>query len=337
MERVAKRISGDRTKGYPFRQARLQSFLDKSITAREIIFVVALSSCLLPWVSPPAALVLGLAVAQLTGHPFLHLNHKATGMLLQFSIVGLGFGMNVGTAMEAGRSGILFTICSIAGTLTAGYFFGKWFRTDPKTSHLISCGTAICGGSAIAAVAPVIKADEKQMSVGLGIVFILNSIALFLFPFIGHLFHLSQSQFGLWAAIAIHDTSSVVAAANKYGATALEIATTVKLARALWIIPVTLLTALAFRNRKSRIRIPYFIGLFIVALLMNTGIPAIHAFSAVMVSMAKTGLTLTLFLIGSGLSLKTIRSVGIKPFMQGLLLWILVSSFSLYMILLLVR
>ena len=314
-----------------------KKFLDRIITTREIIFVLSLSACLLPWITPPLALILGLIVAQVIGHPFLHLNHKATSLLLQFSIVGLGFGMNVQTALLAGRPGVLFTICSITGTLIAGYFLGKWFKTDRKTSHLISCGTAICGGSAIAAVAPVIKADEKQMSVGLGIVFILNSIALFLFPFIGHLLHLSQSQFGLWAAIAIHDTSSVVAAANKYGTTALEIATTVKLARALWIVPVALLSTVAFKNKKAKIKIPWFIGLFIAALAINTYLPWIHPFSAVMVNIAKTGLTVTLFLIGSGLSFRTIRSVGAKPFLQGVLLWTLISCISLYTILMAIK
>ena len=220
--------------------------LDNHIQVRQVIFAVAVILCLTPLVSPPVALLLGLGIALFVGHPFLHLNHKATQILLQVSVVGLGFGMNAGSALKAGKEGFLFTVASIAGTLTAGLLLGKWMGVEKKTSLLISGGTAICGGSAIAALAPVIKAGERQVSVALGAVFILNSVALFLFPVIGHLLGLSQMQFGLWSAIAIHDTSSVVGAAGKYGPEALQVATTVKLARALWIIPVSLVAAFFF-------------------------------------------------------------------------------------------
>ena len=239
------------------------SLLDRSITTRELIFLLAFVFCLSPLISPPIALLMGLIIAQFIGHPYLHLNHKATHILLQVSVVGLGFGMNVTSALKAGSQGILFTVVSIISTLLIGFFVGKFLKLEKKTSFLIAAGTAICGGNAIAAISPVIKAEEKQISVALGTIFILNSIALVLFPVIGYSLNLSQTQFGLWCAIAIHDTSSVVGAASKYGVRALEIATTVKLARALWIIPVAFLSTLIFKNKGGKIKIPYFIGLFV--------------------------------------------------------------------------
>ncbi|MEN0054524.1 MAG: putative sulfate exporter family transporter [Mucilaginibacter sp.] len=297
---------------------------------RIVIFFVCTVLCLTPFVSPAIALLMGLVIAQFTGHPYLHLNHKATHILLQVSVVGLGFGMNVHSALQAGKEGILFTVASITGTLVFGYLMGKWFRIEKKTSFLISSGTAICGGSAIAAISPVIKAEKKQISVALGCVFILNSIALFIFPLIGHYLNLSQTQFGLWCAIAIHDTSSVVGAASKYGPHALEVATTVKLARALWIIPVAFLSSFIFKNNSKHISIPYFIGIFILAMIANTYIPAISTISPYVVKTAKAGLTLTLFLIGAGLSRAVLSSVGFKPLLQGVLLWIGISATALY-------
>ncbi|NRS87490.1 putative integral membrane protein (TIGR00698 family) [Flavobacterium sp. 7E] len=294
-----------------------------------IIFIVLLLICLSGAISPPIALLLGLVVANIFGHPFLQYNHKATTVLLQVAVVGLGFGMNVTSALASGKEGFLFTIASICSTLLLGFFIGKWLKIDRKTSHLISCGTAICGGSAIAAIAPVIKSDEKQTSVALGVIFILNSVALFLFPVVGHWLHLSQQEFGLWCAIAIHDTSSVVGAANKYGPIALQIATTVKLARALWIIPIALLTASLFKNKNSKIKIPYFIGLFIVAMLLNTFIPQTAIVAPTIVLLAKIGLTVTLFLIGAGLNFNRLKSVGIKPFLQGVLLWGFIATAAL--------
>lgn len=285
------------------------------------------------YVSPPIALLLGLVLANLSGHPFLHLNHKATNILLQFSVVGLGFGMNINSALAVGKEGFLFTIASIFSTLILGTFLGKWFKIEKKTSHLISCGTAICGGSAIASIAPVIQSDEKQTSVALGVIFILNSVALFLFPALGHWLDLSQTDFGLWCAIAIHDTSSVVGAASKYGPEALQIATTVKLARALWIIPVALFTSIIFKNKTSKLKIPYFIGLFILAMIANTYLPKTAVIAPYIVSIAKIGLTVTLFLIGAGLNLNALKSVGIKPLLQGLSLWIFIEIGSLAAIL----
>lgn len=312
------------------KQTGSKTFLDKQISTRQLLFVLLLFLCISPWITPPIALLMGLIVAQFIGHPFLHLNQKATSFLLQLSVVGLGFGMNVNSALKAGKEGIVFTVISIFGTLLLGTILGKVFRIDKKTSHLVSGGTAICGGSAIAALSPVINAEEKQISVALGTVFILNSVALFLFPFIGHTLGLNETQFGLWCAIAIHDTSSVVAAAGKFGPHALEVATTVKLARALWIIPVALGSSILFKNRTGKIKIPYFIAFFIIAMVMNTYVPGVSETGSFLVTIAKSGLTLTLFLIGAGLSNKVLKSVGWKPLMQGIILWIVISVASLW-------
>lgn len=305
--------------------------------SQKIIFIAAAVLSLLPFISPAIALLMGLILAQVMEHPYAAASQKATHILLKISVIGLGFGMNIFSTIEAGKEGILFTIASIFGVLTIGYLIGRLLKIDFKTSSLISAGTAICGGSAIAALSPVIKANPKQISVALGTVFILNSIALFLFPVIGHLLHLTQTQFGLWCAIAIHDTSSVVGAASKYGEQALQIATTVKLARALWIIPVSLAATYVFKTDRTKMQIPYFIGLFILAIIANTYLPFVTAAGPYLVSFAKSGLSLTLFLIGSGLSFKTFKSVGISPLVQGTALWILISIASLCAILALTR
>jgi uncharacterized integral membrane protein (TIGR00698 family) len=308
-------------------------FPEMNATVRQVIFVLLLILCLFPIISPPIALLLGLIVANLSGHPFIHLHHKATNILLQVSVVGLGFGMNVHSAMAAGKEGFIFTVVSIISTIVLGTLLGKWFKIQKKTSHLISCGTAICGGSAIAAIAPVIQSDEKETSVSLGVIFILNSIALFLFPAVGHWLQMSQSDFGLWCAIAIHDTSSVVGAANRYGAEALEVATTVKLARALWIIPVALFTAVVFKNKTSKLKIPYFIGLFILAMVCNTYFPLVTSVAPYLVTISKVGLTVTLFLIGAGLNRSVLVTVGLMPLLQGVLLWMFIGIGALLAIL----
>jgi len=280
-------------------------------------------------ISPPGALALGMLIALTVGNPYSVKTAKATKYLLQASVVGLGFGMDLQKVVAAGRTGILFTIATIVGTLLLGFVIGRAMKIEPTTSHLISSGTAICGGSAIAAVGPVLKASDEQMSVSLGTVFILNSIALFVFPIIGHRLALSQTQFGVWAAIAIHDTSSVVGAAARYGAEALQIATTVKLTRALWIVPLTLGTAFVFhRKSAAKITIPWFILWFLVASLIRTYV-ASPAWP-VIVTIAKYGLTLTLFLIGAGLSRKSLAAVGIRPLILGVLLWIAISTVSLW-------
>lgn len=305
-----------------------------SLPLRKFIFLFAAFICLLPFMDAPLALVLGFLVSLLIQHPFKEYQGKLTSFLLQFSVVGLGFGMNIHEALKVGKEGLVFTIASIFFTLTAGILIGKFLKIRKNTSTLISAGTAICGGSAIAAIAPVINADENETSVSLATIFALNSIALFLFPVLGHLLSMDQHQFGLWCAIAIHDTSSVVGASSKFGNEALKIATTIKLERALWIIPISLVFALI--NKKSgtgKIKIPYFIFLFILAIVASSYIPAIESVSEHIVFLAKKGLTLTLFLIGSNMSITALKAVGIKPLIQGVLLWILISVGSLLVIL----
>ena len=302
-------------------------------TLQQMVFGLLLVFCLTPWASPPIALALGLVLAQTVGNPFGVQTKKATAKLLQFSVIGLGFGMNAHAAVQAGKEGVVFTVVSIAGTLLLGFFVGRWLGLGRHVVHLVSCGTAICGGSAIAAIGPVLRAKDEEMSVALGTVFVLNALALFAFPPIGHALHMTQHQFGLWCAIAIHDTSSVVGAAAAYGNQALAVATTVKLARALWIIPVALGTALIFRQKGIKITIPYFILGFIAAMLVNTFVPAAQPLGPTMVSLAKVGLTVTLFFIGAGLSARAVRLVGPKPYVLGLVLWLVVSISSLYVIL----
>jgi uncharacterized integral membrane protein (TIGR00698 family) len=309
----------------------------QSITLQQVVFTLLLAFCLTPWASPPISFALGLVMAQLVSNSFTKHTKVFAHKLLQFSVVGLGFGMNAHAAVQVGKEGILFTVVSIFGTLLLGYFVGKWLGLGRHVVHLVSCGTAICGGSAIAAIGPVLGAKDEEMSVGLGTVFVLNALALFLFPPIGHALHMTQTQFGLWCAIAIHDTSSVVGAAAAYGNQALEVATTIKLARALWIIPVAVGTALFFKQKGVKITIPYFIFGFLLAMLFNTFaptyVPTAKALDLVMVSLAKSGLTVTLFLIGTGLSARVVKSVGIKPYMLGLLLWVVISATSLFVIL----
>lgn len=310
------------------------NFLNRCFTIRQLIFTGLMITCFFTWMTPPVALLLGILAAQFIGHPFLRLNHKITHILLQFSVVGLGFGMDVGTAFEAGSEGFVLTFVSIAGVLTLGYFLGRKLEIDKKTSLLISAGTAICGGSAIAAISPVIKAKEREVSVALGTIFILNSVALFIFPFIGQALAMSQKQFGTWSAISIQDTSSVVGAAAKFGTQALQIATTVKLTRALWIVPVAFLCAWIFKSKDAKIKVPYFIGLFLLAVVVNTYVPAIKSISSHIVHLSKIGLTLTLFLIGSGLSRHLLVSVGARPVLQGIILWMVISVASLAAVLL---
>ena len=308
-----------------------------TFTGRQVVFGVLLVFCVTPWASPPLALALGLVLAQTLGNPFIGQTKKATARLLQYSVIGLGFGMNAHAAVQAGREGLLFTVASIWGTLTLGYFAGRWLGLGRHVTHLISCGTAICGGSAIAAVGPVLRAKDEEMSVALGTVFVLNAVALFAFPPIGHALAMTQNQFGLWCAIAIHDTSSVVGAAAAYGDQALQVATTIKLARALWIIPVALGTAMLFKQKDVKVKIPYFILGFIAAMLVNTyllpGLPALQPIAPLLVRLAKIGLTVTLFFIGAGLSAQVLRAVGARPFVLGALLWAVISTVSLYIIL----
>lgn len=307
-----------------------------TFTTRDAVFAALLLFCFTPWASPPVALALGLLLAQTLGNPFAAHTKKATAKLLQFSVIGLGFGMNAHAAFEVGKAGLLFTVVTIFGTLLLGYVAGRALGLSRQVTHLISCGTAICGGSAIAAVGPVLQAKDEEMSVALATVFVLNALALFAFPPIGHALAMTQNEFGLWCAIAIHDTSSVVGAAAAYGDQALQVATTVKLARALWIIPVALGTALLFRQKDVQVKVPYFILGFIGAMLLNTYLPAylphVHEVGEGLVKLAKLGLTVTLFFIGAGLSMQAIKAVGPKPYLLGVLLWLTISTGALYII-----
>lgn len=294
----------------------------------KILFIAGLIFCLTPWASPPLALVAGLIFGAIATHPYPGPSRKFSKLLLQAAVVGLGFGMNLQEVVKAGKSGFLYTALSITFAMTLGMLLGKLFAVQTRPAFLISTGTAICGGSAIAAVGPITGATEDEMSVSLGTVFVLNSIALLTFPAIGLWLKLSQSQFGLWAALAIHDTSSVVGASAKYGAVALAVGTTVKLARALWIVPVSVGTA-AVKGSKSRIQWPWFILFFCLAAVANTyffpGAPTYHFLSAA----GKVMLIVTLFLIGASLSPSALRKVGPRPLLQGVLLWIVVAVVSL--------
>ncbi|WP_312287308.1 YeiH family protein [Chryseobacterium gleum] len=306
----------------------MKDFIQNEMT-RKIFFIVLAVLCLTPLISSPIALALGFALAVFMGNPFEKHLHQYIHLLLQISIIGLGFGLKLDEALNAGKTGLMLTIVSIVTVMVLGYFLGKIFKLERPLSYLLSAGTAICGGSAIAAVSPIIKPSTKQISLALAIVFTLNSIALFVYPAIGHLLNLSQEQFGLWCAVGIHDTSSVVGAASKYGDEALKIATTVKLARALWIIPVSLITMFIFKSKGTKIKIPWFIGYFIIAILLNTYFPVLDRFSSSITILAKSGLNLTLFFIGSTLSLQTLKSIGLKPLLTAVLLWITISAGSL--------
>ena len=283
------------------------------------------------WVTPPVALFLGVAFALLCGQAYPKFNKKVSKKLLQYSVVGLGFGMNLHASLASGKEGMLFTIISVIGTMIVGMFIGcKLLKVNRDTSYLISSGTAICGGSAIAAVGPVIKAKDSDMSVALATIFVLNAIALFVFPVFGHWLGLDQQQFGTWAAIAIHDTSSVVGAGAAYGEEALQVATTIKLTRALWIIPLALVTSVIFKNGGKKVSIPWFILWFIVAILVNTYLlDSMPEVGKTISGLARKGLIVTMFFIGASLSTDVLKAVGVKPLLQGVLLWLVISIGSL--------
>lgn len=324
----------------------MTAFLQKNNKVIYIAIVVLVSVALLlsyipslkaytTWVTPAMVLFTGLVYALLCGQAFPKFNKTASKKLLQYSVVGLGFGMNLQESLASGKEGMMFTIISVAGTMIIGMLIGyKFLKIDKQTSYLISSGTAICGGSAIAAVGPVIKAKDSSMSIALATIFILNAIALFIFPVLGEWLGLTQQEFGMWAAIAIHDTSSVVGAGAAYGDEALQVATTIKLTRALWIIPLALVTSLIFKNSENKISVPWFILWFIVAIIINTylldGMPQIgEAIS----SLARKSLILTMFFIGASLSVDVLKKVGVKPLIHGVLLWLVISISSLAYIL----
>jgi len=310
----------------------MKKYFAEHPTLSQVLFFIMVIVCLVGWITPPIALLSGFLFAEIIGHPFLQLNSKATAQLLKICVVCLGFGINLTTAIQAGKDGFLFTVATISITIVLGYFFGRLLKVNKQTTHLISSGTAICGGSAIAAVAPVINASDRDISVSLGIVFMLNSVALLIFPVLGHAFNMSEHEFGLWSAIAIHDTSSVVGAATTFGEEALQTATVVKLARALWIIPLAIVTAFAFRTKGKSVKIPWFILWFVLAIVINSYVKEISHITPHVVAAAKKGLVLTLFLIGAGLSIKRIKEVGWKPLLLGLILWFVISVVSLVVI-----
>lgn len=297
----------------------------------KIVFFIGLVCAASGFASPPLALAIGLGFGLLFSHPFCKEAARLSKVLLQASVVGLGFGMDLHAVVRAGRSGFVYTLLSIAFAMIVGIALGKLWGVDHTPAYLISTGTAICGGSAIAAIGPITGANDEEMAVSLGTVFVLNSVALLIFPAIGAALKMSQTQFGLWAALAIHDTSSVVGAAAKYGAAALQVGTTVKLARALWIVPLALGTAVV-KHAKARIQWPWFIALFCLAAVCNTYLPAGAPAYALASRVARVGLTLTLYLIGTGLSLSTLKQVGHRPLIQGVVLWLTVSLASLWLI-----
>ena len=293
-------------------------------------YVPGMSACA-SWVTPPVALFLGLAFALLCGQAYPAFNKKVSKKLLQYSVVGLGFGMNLHASLASGKEGMMFTIVSVVGTMVMGMLIGrKLLKMNRDTSYLISSGTAICGGSAIAAVGPVIKAKDSDMSVALATIFVLNAIALFVFPVLGQWLGLTQQEFGTWAAIAIHDTSSVVGAGAAYGEEALQVATTIKLTRALWIIPLALVTSFIFQSEGKKVSIPWFILWFIVAILINTYLlDAVPQVGKAISGLARKGLIITMFFIGASLSTNVLKAVGVKPLVQGVLLWLVISIGSL--------
>jgi uncharacterized integral membrane protein (TIGR00698 family) len=324
-------------------------FLPLMPALAKILFFLALALSFTGLLSPPIALTVGILFGLCFAHPYAEAARNSARILLQVCVIALGFGMNLHEVLKAGRSGFVYTALGISFALLLGLALGKALRVRGNSSFLITAGTAICGGSAIAAIGPILHADDEEMSVSLGTVFILNSVALLIFPPIGGALHLSQSQFGLWAALAIHDTSSVVGAAAKYGPQALVVGTTVKLARALWIVPLALATAAIKRNQskirdeskvpgetqirdKSKIHIPWFILFFCLAAILNTYVPAISHFSHSLFTLGRVGLTATLFLIGTGISSATLKEVGWRPLLQGVLLWLAVGITSLYFI-----
>jgi uncharacterized integral membrane protein (TIGR00698 family) len=298
----------------------------------KVLFFVGVILAASGLVSPPVALLGGLIYGLLLAHPYEAESRNLTKFLLQASVVALGFGMNLHEVLHAGRSGFVYTALSIAAAMLLGLGLGFILKVAEKPSFLISAGTAICGGSAIAAVGPIIGASDEEMAVSLGTVFILNSVALFLFPPVGWALHISESQFGLWSALAIHDTSSVVGATAKYGPTALAIGTTIKLARALWIVPLSVGTAAVLRS-KARIQWPWFILFFCLAALLNTLLPQFNVAFGALSHMGRLGLTVTLFLIGASLNKETLKRVGIRPLLQGVTLWLIVGAGTLALIL----
>ena len=299
----------------------------------KLVFSILFLASATPWVTPPLALLAGILFAMTCSPVYPAFVKQTQKYLLQACVVGLGFGMNVETALKSGESGMVMTIVSVVSVMLLGWAFGRLFGVGKRTSYLISSGTAICGGSAIAAVGPLVGAEDEQMSVSLGTIFVLNAVALFVFPPIGHALGLSEVQFGEWAAIAIHDTSSVVGAGAAYGEKALEVAALVKCTRALWIVPLALVTMVVWRKKGAKIAVPWFIFLFALAMALNTYLPFPASVSKGIVWLARRGFAVTLFLIGTGLTRKTLSSCGVRPFLMGISLWVVISVLGLLAVL----
>lgn len=315
----------------------LKKIFNNSVMSTVNLFLLPLMGalCLFPFVSSPVALLLGAGLALWLGNPYQNQCRQITPRLLSLSIIGLGFNMNLLDVARAGREGLMYTAVGITATLGLGIFLGRILRCGKDLSLLITVGTAICGGSAIALVSSVIRARHQDITIALGIVFMLNAMALLIFPPLGHFLNLTESQFGLWSALAIHDTSSVVGATLQFGPQALEIGTTTKLARALWIIPVALLIGWFHKPQsaaegagKTKFKKPWFILGFVLASALVTWVPAIQPLGEMVTAVARRTLVLTLFLIGAGLSREALRAVGFRPLAQGVALWLLVSSVS---------
>jgi len=303
--------------------------------SRKNLFYIGIIVSASGLIGPPTALAAGLIYGLSGENPFHGEGRGLSKFLLQAAVVCLGFGMNLKEVLHAGASGFMYTAISIAFVLSAGVLLGKMLQVGRTQSQLISFGTAICGGSAIAAMGPILDANEEEMAVSLGTVFVLNSVALLLFPLIGHLMHFTQTQFGLWAALAIHDTSSVVGAGAKYGPTALAVGTTVKLARALWIVPLAIATAM-LKKSHAKISWPWFILYFCFAAVLATYVPHYVPQSATvffgLYRLGRAALTVVLFLIGAGITRNTLKEVGARPLIQGVALWVVVASLSLWAI-----
>ncbi len=303
--------------------------MNRDKIAKALFVVLFVASFFL---SPAVALFIGIILSLTVGVPYSKFAKKTSKYMLQASVVGLGFSMNLYQSLQSGKEGMLFTIISVVGVMVLGVLLGKLLKINKKNSYLVASGTAICGGSAIAAVAPVIDADENDTSLALATIFVLNAVALFIFPVIGQMLELSQEQFGTWAAIAIHDTSSVVGAGAAYGDEALKVATTIKLTRALWIIPLAFVSAFIFKTKGRKASIPWFIVLFVIAMIINTYLPLPQIVTQNIVLVAKRVMAATLFLIGCGLTIGVIKKVGVKPLMLGVILWVIISVITLMVV-----
>jgi len=305
----------------------------KNSPSAKVCFIILGLACFFPWVNALISLIMGFSATILFGNPFHKINHTIINWALKVAVIGLGFGMNLQETLKVGQEGFWLTLSTIVITISLGLLLGRLLKINRKTSYLISGGTAICGGSAIAALSASINASENEISTSLGIVFLLNSIALIVFPVVGVYFGLSQYDFGMWSAIAIHDTSSVVGAAQTYGDQSLQIATTVKLSRALWIVPLTIFSMFIFKGKNRKMKIPWFIFIFIGVIVSCNYFPVNSNLTSSITDISKSLLTVTLFFVGAGISIKELRKTGWKPMFLGIILWVSVSVFTLMLVL----